>query len=214
VTSPGIPRANPGSPPLPPGRHDLRIGAGRPVVVLVDTNVVFQFSFRKPLAASAKAGDLVVYWSAAAEAELARVARREIAQAIERRLSVEESGARARAVAEALATLGADLDAQLAALREYFRPAPAVSLEETTTLTEIDDPDDRLHVLAARASGAAYLLTLDERHLPHGAIYAGVQCWHPDSFLTLFYQQNPDAYERAIQLIEELPDALALRLLP
>ena len=76
------------------------------------------------------------------------------------------------------------------------------------------DPDDRLHIRSARAAGANYFLTLDNRHLPHGAIYGGVACWHPDTFLTLFYQQNPAAYDRAKRAIKDLPDALRMRLLP
>jgi hypothetical protein len=40
-------------------------------------------------------------------------------------------------------------------------------------------------------------LTFDNCHLPHGATFAGVQCWHPDTFLTLYCHQNPDARTRA-----------------
>jgi hypothetical protein len=75
----------------------------------------------------------------------------------------------------------------------------------------VADPDDRPHMLAAHAAGVPYLLTLDERHLPHGMIVAGVQCWHPDTFLTLFYQQNPNAYRRTRQRITTLPSALTIR---
>ena len=105
------------------------------------------------------------------------------------------------------------VDAQLTDLERFFRFAPQAAVDDAI-LAEVADAADRAVLRAALAGGASYLLTLDQRHLPHGTIFGGVQCWHPDTFLTLFYQQNPDTYVWVRREIPLLSGAINQRLLP
>jgi predicted nucleic acid-binding protein len=214
MTQPGPPRAFPGTPPPPPGTHDLRLLASSSLRVFIDTNVYFHWSYRAPLAAGAREGDLAVFWSAEIQAEITRVSEREMMAAATRRAQSLPSAERQRAIDATLACVTAERSAQFAALEPFFRVVAGSAMDDAIELNGLSDPDDRPHILAARTAGAPFLLTLDHLHLPHGAIFAGVQCWHPDTFLTLFYQQNPHAYARARRAIKKLPALLGRRILP
>jgi predicted nucleic acid-binding protein len=213
MTDPESPRAFLGIPPPPTGIHDLHVSMGA-ISVFIDTSVYFQTTYRRVLAACVLAGDLVVFWSPEIRAEIARVTERLTSAAIERRDRHRPADEREPAIRLALARVQRDLDAQIAAMAPYFESISKSVSADASDVGGVADPDDRLHILAARAAGALYFLTLDDRHLPHGAVFAGVQCWHPDTFLTLFFRQNPDAYSRARRFINQLPDAVSLRLLP
>jgi hypothetical protein len=214
MTEPQPPRAFSGTPTPPPGDHDLRLTGASPLRVFVDTSVYFHKSYQLALAASVLAGDLAVFWSDEIQAEISRVVERAAATAEERRVAYLPDNERAAGVAVALARIRLRINSGIELLRRYFDVAPAIPVDAAAELTDVVDADDRLHVLAARAAEALYLLTLDGRYLPHGAVFVGVQCWHPDTFLTLFYRQNPDAYLRARQSIELLPEGVAQGLMP
>jgi predicted nucleic acid-binding protein len=214
MTDPEPPRAFSGTPLPPPGSHDLGLRASSPLKVFIDTNVFFQWIYRAPLAASAREGDLLVFWSPAIQAEITRVSERETTAAATRRAQILPPEERQPAIDATLAHVNAELRAQFAALEPFFQVVATPVMADAIDLTDLSDPDDRHHILAARAAGAPFFLTLDQLHLPYGSIFAGVQCWHPDTFLTLFYQQNPDAYTRARRSIGRLPAALTRRILP
>jgi hypothetical protein len=114
---------------------------------------------------------------------------------------------------EAIQSATDRLDGQLANLDSRFVSGTSATVPEGA-LIEVKDADDRPIVEFARSVRAMILLTLDQRHLPHGVVIGGVQCRHPDTFLTLFYSQRLDAYERAIFIIRTLPDHVASRILP
>lgn len=110
--------------------------------------------------------------------------------------------------------IASDLEEQLFELERSFRYADGEAAVDPALLAAVADPNDRPVRRAALAAGAPYLLSLDRRHLPHGTTFHGVRCWHPDTFLTLFYEQNPDAYRRAVDLVRETPTTVRRRLLP
>jgi predicted nucleic acid-binding protein len=144
----------------------LRLADSAAIRVFVDTSTFFQTSYRRALAASAGLGDLAVYWSAAIQAEIARVAERLVVAKTTRSVRHLPPVDQLAAIAPALERTRRDLDDLVAITGRYFRLAPLISVGEATELTDVLDPDDRLHVLAARSVGAPYLLTLDDRHLP------------------------------------------------
>src|SRR5215216_3038768 len=82
MTESSPPHAFSGTPPPPPGDHDLRIAGEIRTKVFIDTNTYFQRSYRQALAASVHAGDLDVYWSNEILKEILRVAERAVATAM------------------------------------------------------------------------------------------------------------------------------------
>jgi predicted nucleic acid-binding protein len=158
-------------------------------------------------------GDLVVFWSREIQEEIRGVARREAVAAAMRPFGSRVTDELSSAIEAALERIDLLVDDQMDMLSRYFHLAPTALNSAALALEDVSDPDDRLHIRSAHAAGANYLLTLDNRHLLHGAIYAGVACWHPDTFLTLFFQQNPAAYTRTVRALKRLPSALATRLL-
>lgn len=203
------PTARAATPPPPPGDHDLTPRGGEPVHVAVDTNTILDGYYREPLRASAVAGDLVVSWSPSIVRELVKVVYREGT------MSALAGGAPSSAALRLLFNrIAFELEDQLFELEHSFRFAVGEATVEPTLLDAVTDPDDRPILRAALAAGVSYPLSLDRRHLPHGTVFHGVRCWHPDTFLTLFYEQNPDAYDRAIDLVRETPASVRRRLLP
>ena len=205
MTESGPPRAFSGTPTPPLGEHDLRL-ADIPIGVFVDTSTLFQITYRLELAASAQAGDLAVYWSIRIQDEVARVAERTTKIAVARRARGLPPERRFAEVEAALDRMQADVRALVTAMEQFFRLASVETEDHRNEVGALSGPDDRVHILSAQAANVPYLLTLDQRHLPHGILVGRVQCWHPDTFLTLFYQQNRDAYDRAKQAIKKLPD--------
>lgn len=90
----------------------------------------------------------------------------------------------------------ARLEAKVREVETVFQYALPAKVVPDEVVKAVPDAADWVLIQTALGNNATVLLTLDQRHLPHGAIIAGVECWHPDTFLTLFYQQNPDAYRR------------------
>src|SRR5690242_1901099 len=86
MTEPAPPRAFSGTPPPPPGHHDLRIVGTVVPKVFLDTSAYFQATYRNALAASAGVGDLAVYWSSGIRAEIVHVAERMVLAETARRL--------------------------------------------------------------------------------------------------------------------------------
>ena len=181
--------------------------------VAVDTNVVFRGEYCQPLAASARLGDLAVYWSPTIQREIAKVTYREHVLAA-LRATPHRRLDNVPALRQLFDTVASVLDAQLTDLEHVFRFVPSRVAVDEAALSAVADAADRPILHAALTADAPYLLSLDERHFPHGAVVAGVQCWHPDTFLTLFYQQNPGAYERVVLRLPTLPAPIKRRLLP
>jgi hypothetical protein len=181
---------------------------------VADTNALLRREFRLPLAASAEAGDLEVCWSAVIRDEIRSVVWRSAMEHLDRQV---RAGVRPEerfpVLREAIESATDRLDLQLAYLDARFLSGLAVSVAGDE-LAEVRDADDRPIVQFARSVGEPYLLTLDQQHLSHGSVIAGVQCWHPDTFLTLFYTQRPDAYLRAIALVRTIPESISGRILP
>lgn len=146
--------------------------------------------------------------------ELAKVAYRKHILAALRAMPPDSAPtALAAMVTRTVEAIATALDAQLTELERFFRFSPRAAIDDAI-LADVADSADRSVLHAALAGRASYLLTLDQRHLPHGTVFGGVQCWPPDTFLTLFYQQNPDAYVRVRRGITLLSDAITRRLLP
>jgi predicted nucleic acid-binding protein len=216
VTEPvGGPVAGRGSPPPPPGRYDLRSRPDSPVTVVIDTGVLFDGNTRLPLVASARGGHLVVYWSPSIQREMAKVAYRAAILAAFRTASPELAEGEIRALLwQVFDRIAADIERQCAELDLWFKSASELTTVDEALLRDVPDIADRPVLRTALAARAPYLLSLDQRHFPHGTVYHGVQCWHPDAFLTLFYQQNPAAYEYAARSVNGLPESIKRRLLP
>jgi hypothetical protein len=181
---------------------------------VADTNALLRREYRLPLAASAESRDLEVCWSAGIRDEIRGVVWRAAMEHLDRQV---RAGVRPEerfpVLREAIESATDRLDLQLTFLDARFLSGLTVSVAGDE-LAEVRDVDDRSIVQFARSVGAPYLLTLDQRHLPHGSVIAGVQCWHPDTFLTLFYTQRPDAYLRAIAIIRMIPESISSRILP
>ena len=175
---------------MPPGHHDLPTAPGVPIPVVGDTNVLLTPEYRRPLLASAIAGDLAVFWSPAIEREYAKVISRETTLATIRRMPPDQPRAAVvLTLRRMFDTTAATLDAQLAYLERHLRSAVDPDLLDPMSLLAVSDAADRPVLAAALAAQAPYLLSLDARHFPHGAVFTGVRCWHPDTFLTAFFQQ-------------------------
>lgn len=67
---------------------------------------------------------------------------------------------------------------------------------------------------AALAVGASFLLSLNQSDFPHGATHRSVVFWHPDTFLTAYFQSDQDAYVYVRDELTLLSDVLGARLLP
>lgn len=167
------PRAFSGTPDPPSGTHDLQI-VGSPIKVFTDANTFYQSAYRTPLLASALEGDLIVYWSVQVQEEVARVAERVALAAAQRQslhLAPEERFAFIQAASD---RMRGEADSLISAVGPILRLATVESASIALDVSGVADPDDRPHILAAHAAGVGYLLTLDQRHLPHGTIVGGV----------------------------------------
>jgi hypothetical protein len=165
------------------------------------------------LLASATVGDVAVLWSPPLQREIAKVVYREGVLRLLRETKASSPGGAVPEVRLAFNSLGEQIEAQLAQVERAFRLVPDVSGIEQSLVEAIKDPADRMALRTALIGGARHILSLDERHLPHDVVFHGVRCWHPDTFLTIFYQQNPDANRRASAGVRMLPAAVR-RLLP
>jgi len=211
----GGPVAGRASPLPPPGGHKLTGSPGVPTAVAIDTGVLLDSNARLPLAASARGGHLTVYWSPTIQRESAKVVYRSTVLETLRTAPAWRRSGNVRAVLRrTIGRVAADIEDQLAELERWLTFAPALAIIDETLLQVVSDIADRPILRSALAAGAPFLLSLDQRHFPHGTVYHGLQGWHPDTFLTLFYQQNPTAYEYAARSVNDLPEAIKRRLLP
>ena len=78
---------------------------------------------------------------------------------------------------------------------------------------DVADPRDREILVGAIAAECRALLSRDQAMFPNGAVLHGLEVWHPDTFLTAFFQGDRDAYQTVRLLISMLP-ASAFRLRP
>jgi predicted nucleic acid-binding protein len=177
---------------------------------VVDTNVLFM-RYVEPLVASAEAGDLAVYWSGTIVREFCKVAHRALlADALVGDIeALSDRRALTALISRVVAETHGLIEQRLRLLDLTFRWSP--DTDAPVGFEDVSDPSDRPLFRAAHAAGADTLLTLDRRHLPHGRVLSGVLCWHPDTFLSLLYRQDPAAYERARRGIRRRPE---LRNLP
>lgn len=206
------PRLLPGSPP-PPGDPVRTAGADGLLGIVIDTSVFLSITYLRPLLVSASVGDLAVYWSPPIQREIAKVVVREVILRVLRDASGSSPADAIPAVRRAVNSVSVALEDQLAEAERVFRLVTDLSSIRDADVEVIADPADRMVLRTALASGAQYILSLDNRHLPHGTVFHGVECWHPDTYLTTFYQQNPEAYRRATRGARTLPAAIR-RLLP
>ena len=58
----------------------------------------------------------------------------------------------------------------------------------------LQDEKDWPVLAGAVATGCQYLLSLDQKSFPHGQGWRNVVFWHPDTFLTAFFQADAEAY--------------------
>lgn len=204
--------ARPTSPPAPPRTHDFRLGDERQIRVVLDANVFFRREYLLPLVGSALHQDLVVFWSTAT--------LREVSKVVCWTAALKASTANAPdqpllscSLRAAIDRAAARLEARVREVEPVFRYAVPGENVSDEILAAVPDRADWVLIQTALENDAAVLLTLDQRHLPHGAVIAGVRCWHPDTFLTEFYQQNPGAFRRTSRFVSEAGATLRTSLL-
>jgi predicted nucleic acid-binding protein len=183
------------------------------LTVVIDTSTYLQVDLLRPILSCALLGVLRVVWSPAIQREIANVVYRErIARFIRDRPSAE-SATLARDARAEFDRMAIEIETQFLAAERVFSFAPAPHQVAPALLSAVLDPGDRPVLAAALASGAAIILSNDQRHLRHGSDFHGVECWHPDTFLTVLFQQNPQAYRQVTQAIDSIKSTIQ-RLLP
>lgn len=192
----GPPRRDRGSPGTPGGRPRPR----RDDRLFVDTNVIYGTDCRLPLLLLGAVGLLAVHWSPYVAAEVARVATR------------EQALATARSDAD---TIGPELQRRRHEIDRVIRdheiywasPLPAALRDayELIPPGTVDDEKDVPILAAAMATQSTFLLSTNERDFPNGGAYQHVAFWHPDTFLTAYFEDHPDAY---VFVREEMQEAI------
>jgi len=193
----GPPRLSAGSPAVPTGRaRPLRSDR-----VFVDSNVIYGTDCRLPLLLLAAADLLHVHWSPYVAAEIARVATREQALTV--------VSANPAALTDELERRRREIDRVIGDHeRHWHSPAPAELRAAYATLPPdaVPDPDDLPILSGAIATRSSFLVTTNTRDFPHGRVYQTVVFWHPDTFLTAYFEDDPEAY---VLVRDEMPRALA-----
>src|SRR5258706_6596210 len=192
----GPQRLSAGSPPIPDSRQRPRRNDG----VFIDSNVVYGTDCRLPLLLLAGADLLQVYWSPYVAAEVARVSTREQAFAVasnDVRVLKDELERRRREIDRVIA------DHE----RHWLSPSPVAlrAIYSTLPPNAVPDPNDVPILAGALATRASFLLTTNNKDFPHGRAYQNVAFWHPDTFLTAYFEQDPEAY---VFVRDEMPTAL------
>jgi hypothetical protein len=99
---------------------------------------------------------------------------------------------------EAIDDAKLQLDATVAQLEQYWHVAPPNAAEagasEVRNIT-INDVGALSVLAGAIATQARYLLTTNQEVFPNGLGWKAIAFWHPDTFLTAFFETCPDAYE-------------------
>lgn len=193
----GPPELSANSPPAPPGRP-------RPLSndrVFVDSNVIYGTDCRLPLLLLAGSDLLIVHWSPYVAAEIARVATREQALAVVR--------GNPAMLGQELETRRREIDRVIADHERHWHSPSPTDLRAVHRLlppNAVPDPNDLPILAGAIATKAAFLLTTNNKDFPHGQEYQGVVFWHPDTFLTAYFEDAPEAY---IFVRDEMPRASA-----
>lgn len=207
-----IVRASHGTPPPPAGIHDLRANHENPFAVAIDANVFLQKRSLLPLLGSAQQGGIRVVWSPSVMREVCEVVYRSgIDGAVQNTKSTNGLDLRRRLRSE-FSIRAEHLESQIRDAERTLRYI-SVNVSDEIPVDTVRDPNDWHLVHLSKRAKARILLSLDQRHLPHGLVVDGVQCWHPDTFLTLFFQQNPEVYQSAVQFVRKYPSALRTGLL-
>lgn len=172
-------------------------------------------SYHMPLLACAQHGYLNVCWSPYVAGEVARVSTREYVRAQLRQTKGGAIDEIATAIIDAMERVRETIDAVIEALEQYwYSPNPGARQEATDVALQapVRDAQDVPILAGALAIRAEYLLTTDAAAFPHGLGWQNLKFWHPDTFLTAFFQRNPDAY---VDVRLDLDDiAVAIPLLP
>lgn len=200
------PEQFPRPPRLEPGAPAPLLDVPQPEVgsrVFVDTSATF--THQAPLVASARLGILHVYWTPYVAAEIARVATRQFAMQELREAFAANPRLR---VQEAIQKVRHQLDDAIAAFeRSWTVPSPEAIRGADGLFTDKPLPDekDRSILVGAAAAECTFLLSRDKRSFPHGQRFGGIVCWHPDTFLTVLFQSQPDAYYEVSALVATSP---------
>ncbi len=154
---------------------------------VLDACVLYPTVLREVLTGAAAAGLFAPVWSAPILAEWASAVRRRLGPG-------EEAVARA----------------EIAALRAAF-PAAEVTVSEGAALAYgLPDPHDGHVVAAARAGGAATIVTLNLRDFPSRALAPlGLAAQHPDPFLVRLHDARPDAVARVAAAVQARAEGLS-----
>lgn len=190
------PKLASGSPPIPPDRPRPRRNDG----VFIDSNVVYGTDCRLPLLLLAGAALLQVHWSPYVAAEVARVSTREQALAA--------ASTDIRTLGEELERRRHEIDRVISDHERYWHsPSPTDFRAAYATLPPNTAPDlNDIPVLAgALATRASFVLTTNQKDMPHGRVYENVVFWYPDTFLTAYFEEDPEAY---VFVRDEMPMAL------
>jgi hypothetical protein len=174
--------------------------------VFVDTSAAFERNYRQPLIILARLELLRVHWSPYVAGEIARVATREAALFTVRRLTAGQA-AEPR-VTEAIQEVRRNIDSVVALLeRSWSSPLPERLRDSMVMIADVPVPDenDRPILAGASAVDAAFLLSKDKETFPHGGTFDKLAFWHPDTFLTALFEDNPDAYATVIDELRLLP---------
>jgi len=199
---PAPPRLAAGSPAAPPGQDRPRLGDS----VFVDTSAAFERNYRLPLIVCARLEFLSVCWSPYVAGEIARVATREAALTTLRHLTAGQN--EAARVSEALQEVRRTVDGVLALLeRSWSCPQPDRLRQSSSALagTALADANDRPVLAAAIATETTFLLSRDRESFPHGGNSGEIAFWHPDTFLTALFEDNPNEYQDVLEELHLLP---------
>lgn len=191
------PRLAPDSPPAPAGRPRPLRGDR----LFVDTGVIYGTDCRLPLLLLAGTGLLEVRWSPYVAAEVARVATREQAFETVR----HDPPDLPRKLAADLERRRHEIDRVVSDHERLWGSPPHDVLREVSSALPpnvISDAKDIPILAGALACGATFLLSTNERHFPHGGSYESVVFWHPDTFLTTYFETDLEAYAFVAQELD------------
>ncbi len=176
--------------------------------VFVDTNVLFFTSDTLALLALAQQGLLEVCWSPYVAAELSRTTGQRYlneARWLEEVEDIAPEGVKSSLVTgrlwvlARLERLGKPIYDAVSVFERYWEsPDPEQVRVVSDRLAAEDLPDalDREILVGALALKCDVLISRDQPMFPHGGEMHGVQLWHPDTFLTAFFQGDAQAYDQ------------------
>lgn len=123
------------------------------------------------------------------------MATREWVKAAIKGLAGKNSEEVSRTVIDAMDTIRERIDFAISALeRSWYCPSADVLQDVMNQASPLQDEKDWPVLAGAVAAGCQYLLSLDQKSFPHGQGWRNVVFWHPDTFLTAFFQADAEAY--------------------